>query len=108
MTNIVIPPGVTIIPSGCFSYCLNSKTVTIHSQVTSIGSEAFKKCEKLTEIVMESSTPPTLGTGGDGVFYGTNSCPIYVPDAAVNTYKTAPVWSDYADRITGISNRVVE
>jgi hypothetical protein len=33
----------------------------------------------------------------------TNNCPIYVPDAAVEAYKTATNWSQYSDRIYPIS-----
>lgn len=36
------------------------------------------------------------------VFIDTNNCPIYVPEASVDDYKTAEWWSDYADRIQAI------
>lgn len=36
---------------------------------------------------------------------GTRDCPIYVPDNAVDTYKTATNWSAYADRIKPISSK---
>jgi len=32
----------------------------------------------------------------------TNNCPIYVPSASVNAYKTATNWSTYASRIQAI------
>jgi hypothetical protein len=46
------------------------------------------------------SPPRLLGTG---VFDSTNpSLIIYTPAGSVDAYKTASVWSDYADRIQAI------
>jgi hypothetical protein len=36
------------------------------------------------------------------VFNYTNNCPIYVPSASVETYKSASGWSGYASRIQAI------
>ena len=48
----------------------------------------------MTEIHVSGDAPATLGTKA---FDNTNECPIYVPSAAVEAYKTA--WSAYASRI---------
>jgi hypothetical protein len=39
---------------------------------------------------------------GNNAFYNTNNCPIYVPSASVNAYKSASGWSTYASRIQAI------
>jgi len=39
---------------------------------------------------------------GNNAFYATNNCPIYVPAASVNAYKTATNWKSYASRIQAI------
>jgi len=39
---------------------------------------------------------------GRDVFYDTNNCPIYVPAASVDAYKSASGWSAYASRIQAI------
>lgn len=49
------------------------------------------------------ATPPFPLTSG--AFKTYNDCPIYVPDDAVDTFKTATNWSAYADRIKPISEK---
>ena len=100
LTSITIPSGVTSIDRQAFSYCSSLTSVTIPSGVTNIGLSAFYKCSGLTSITINATTPPTLG--GSGVFDNTNNCPIYVPSASVDAYKTATNWRNYASRIQAI------
>ena len=95
-------PNVTSFGESAFSDRKSMTTATIPSRITSIGVTCFRGCTKLTWITLEGTTPPTLG---ENAFTNTNNCPIYVPDAVVDTYKAAPGWSTYADRITGVSNK---
>ena len=91
-----------------FHGCSGLTDATIASSCTYIGDEAFFDCTGLEKVVMEGSTPPALG--GDFVFYRIDSnapsgvsqldIDIEVPCDAVNTYKAAPRWSAYADKIT--------
>lgn len=90
---------VETIGQQAFSYCSSLTAVTIPNTVTSIGKAAFYGCTSLLKITLESSTPPTIySRDGDGSFYNTNNCHIFVPCDAVDTYKTA--WPEYADRIS--------
>ena len=59
-------------------------------------------CSKLIFISVLSTTPFTLSYGA---LTNGNSCPIYVPDDAVDTYKMATNWSAYASRIKPISEK---
>lgn len=77
------------------------KEVVVGNDITSIGGYAFYNCTSLTSVTVNATTPPTLGDSY--VFNSTNNCPIYVPSASVNTYKTATNWSTYASRIQAIS-----
>jgi hypothetical protein len=55
--------------------------------VTSIGNHAFYKCDGLTSITFERSTPPDFG---NDVFGNDNtSIPVYVPANSGETYKDA-------------------
>ena len=62
---------------------------------------------RITALVLEAATPPTLANGveinldneGPEWVYGR----IYVPDTAVNTYKAASGWSTYAEYIEPVS-----
>lgn len=121
LTSIAIPNTITSIGMSAFMECRNLSTVTfdvnsqltninnyafyncsgltsitIPSSVTSIGSSAFANCSGLNYIVVESITPPSLGTSA---FASTNKCPIYVPRESVRSYKSS--WTSYSLRIQG-------
>ncbi len=69
----------------------------------SIGNSAFSSCKKLTYIKCLPAIPPSLG---ENAFSYGSSCPIYVPDDSVDTYKSATNWSAYASRIKALSTFV--
>ena len=96
LTNIDIPDSVTSISGSAFTNCSGMTDVTIGSGVTSIGDLAFQTHTNMNSITITAPTPPTLGTAP---FLNTGNCPIYVPSASVNAYKTETNWSSYASRI---------
>lgn len=61
------------------------------SLVTIDNNGAFLGCTSLTTVVMKSSVPPSIGVD---VF--TSTTKIIVPYEALETYKSAAGWSDYA------------
>ena len=75
-------------------------TVDLGSGVTSIGSDCFRSCTGLTSLTVRATAVPSLKTTLSG--YGSFTPTIYVPAAAVEDYKAAAVWSNYAERITAI------
>lgn len=99
MTSLVMPNSITNIERYAFSNCRSLTSVTLPSSITTIGDSAFYHCNSLASVTVNATTPPTLGTS---TFSSTNNCPIYVPAASVNAYKTAENWSNYASRITAI------
>lgn len=50
IASVVIGEGITVIPKGCFSGCVNLHTVKLPSTITRISSEAFMNCYNLTNI----------------------------------------------------------
>ena len=100
LKNVTIPDGVTSINMWTFDSCTSLTSITIPESVTSIQNYAFRDCSALTAITVLAATPPTLGTNA---FSNTNNCPIYVPAASLNAYKTASNWIEYADRIFAIT-----
>ena len=73
------------------------ENVLITGTVTSIGDGAFSGCSNMLQVVVYTETPPTLSSNSHA--FDGSTCKIYVPLAAVNTYKTATGWSKYASRI---------
>ena len=95
--KITIPNNITSIGETSFSNCWALKKIILPSSITSIGNSAFQYSMSLSEIHVQATNPPTLGTNA---FVGlpTNYI-IYVPVGTGDTYKAASGWSTYADHI---------
>ena len=74
------------------------KSVVLPSTITSIGNYQLGSHKLLEYVVCKAITPPSLGTSA----ISGNNCPIYVPDASVEAYKTATNWNAHASRIQSI------
>ena len=76
-----------------------AKEVIVGTDIVGVGSSAFNVA--LTSATCLSTTPPSIGDAR--VFANSwQDYPIYVPSSAVNTYKTASIWTSLASRIQAI------
>ena len=66
ITKVTVGKNVTKIPDGCFSGCVNLKSVTLPDRVKEIGAKSFYKCKKLTTVKIGKN----LTTIGDQAFAG--------------------------------------
>lgn len=94
--EINIPSTVTKVGMYAMRNCSSLEKVELGDSITNIGHRAFEGCSSLKHFLIKTITPPTLDTM---VFNKDSGCPIYVPDASVEAYKTATNWVTYADRI---------
>jgi uncharacterized repeat protein (TIGR02543 family) len=102
LTSITFPASVRSIGEMAFDKCSSLISITIPHGVTSIGEGAFYGCISLRAAVLDSETPPSLGS------YAFNDCPslnvIGVPAGTAETYKSANGWKAYADKIRPIDS----
>lgn len=99
LTGVTIPNSVTLLGASNFNNCTSLTAVTIPSSVTTIERQCFQGCSNLVNLTVEATTPPTLGTS---VFQAVPLANIYVPSEAVETYKAAKYWKNYASIIQAI------
>ena len=102
ITSVVIENGVSSISSSAFKSCSSLTNITIPRGVTHIGSLAFFNCTGLTAVIMEGTTPPTLGNSANVFQNCTSLKTIFVPAGRVDAYKHA--WNTYADKIQEMPN----
>ena len=101
LQSIELPSTITTIGKEAFYGCALLDDVVIPAEVTTIGNEAFRKCASLRSLTFLSETPATLGTN---VFAEMpEDYILYVPEAAVETYKAA--WTQYASHIQAVSTK---
>ena len=100
LTSVTIPASVTSIGECAFGGS-GLTCVTIPASVTSIGESAFFFCGQLTSVLVNATTPPTLGDYAFDCNYDDNNNAkdrkIYVPTASVESYKSD--WSAYRNDI---------
>ena len=65
LIEIIIPAGVTTIPSHTFEYCSNLKSVILHDGIKEIKDMAFRNCPNL-EMINFSNTLESIGNSSFG------------------------------------------
>jgi hypothetical protein len=104
LASVELPAGLTSIGQDAFANCPSLASVELPAGLTSIGFNAFSNCTSFTSLICRSPSPPSLDSSflwGNPLGIPENLL-IHVPAASVEAYKTAPGWSDYADRISAI------
>lgn len=75
LTSVVLPDGLTVIPSKFCMDCISLSSVSMPSTVVSIGFRAFYGCENLSNIVLADS----LKIIGEDAFSGDGLVAITIP-----------------------------
>jgi hypothetical protein len=84
-----------------FSSMSSLQHMTVPADVQYLGQYAISG-SNIEWVEFKGTTPPGITT----TTFGNSDYPIYVPDSAVDTYKAASVWSNLADRILPVSERI--
>ncbi len=94
-------PAVTAIGENTFAMCTGLIRVEFPS-ISTIGQRSFSGCSALTTVIL-GNTSQVVTLNNRNAFDNATNAIIYVPDALVDSYKSATNWSTYASRIKGIS-----
>lgn len=103
LRTVTFEEGIQKIERGAFNSCSALQSITLPSTVTILEKEIFRKCSSLMEVIILSKIPPELKD--DMLPYTNANLVIYVPNDAVQAYKTTSYWSNYASKIRPISER---
>ena len=100
LEHLNIPEGVTEVGDAAFYGCTYLKDMTLPSTVQEIGDNGFALCAKLQKIHVKATTPPAIQAK---TFFDVNRrIPVYVPEEAVDAYKSDLYWQEFD--IQGESN----
>ena len=99
-----ISSGVTDL-YGTFENCSSIVTSPAIPNSVSQMSRTFKNCSSLKELTLLTSTPPLMQSALQGC---SSIESIYVPDSAVDAYKTATNWSEFASKFKPLSEKPSE
>lgn len=109
LSSVTVEEGVTTIQGQAFRYCPNMKRVDLPSTLTSIANYAFQiptgsTATQWDTMIVRATTPPTIYSS---TIQHNNSAGvpfrIFVPDASVDTYKSANIWSNFSSNIKALS-----
>lgn len=90
ITTITVPEGVTDISTWAFHADTELTKVYLPSTLKSIDYSAFRDMDKLAEVHIKATTPPTLG---DFLFYPRyDDAVLYVPKGYKQDYANAKEW----------------
>ena len=95
LTELTLPSTIVTIGNNCFTDA-HVEELVMPAGVTSIGNLAINTTYN-KKVTLLGTTPPSMGTY-NFASYRT----YYVPASALETYRTANVWSSYAQYIQPI------
>lgn len=98
-TSITIPSTVKTLEARAFSACQSLTSVTLSEGVTTVDATAFANCPKLTDVYLESTTPPAYAACvKNETVVSTSGVTVHVPASALEAYKASD-WATYATAI---------
>ena len=99
-----IPSGVTNMSQTFYGCSSLVNAPEIPNSVTNIN-WTFYNCTSLKELTLLPTTPPSMQSALQGC---SSLESIYVPDSAVDAYKTATNWSEFSSNIKPLSSKPTE
>lgn len=104
LDELTLNEGLERLDDFAFADCANIERIVIPSTVTEVGFPIFYNCFGLEELVLLPIVPPSVsGVYDDGGHLWDEDIEvrIVVPQQSVESYRTAPMWKNYASMIVG-------
>ena len=103
LTEVVLPDGITELPYLTFFRCFGLTSIQIGTGLKQIDSTAFAWCQKLTDITILCTTPPTIVRtiehDNDFMLFDQTKCTLHVPQGTAHLYRQAEGWKDFGQII---------
>ena len=95
LTDVVLGEGIKSIGSRAFNNCYSLTEITLPASMTSVAANAYAGCDKIANVYCYATVPPT---GSDNSFVSTvyPTAILHVPEEAIDTYKKADIWKNFA------------
>lgn len=100
LQEVVIGSGFTKTSERMFNNCTSLQSITLPASITQINAWTFSGCTNLTTVILERTESIVINNYNE---IGAPNAIFYVPDALLDTYKTANRWSNIANRIKPMS-----
>lgn len=93
--HYAIPDGVTTLADSAMAGCEQLTAITLPASIVTIGECAFFQCHRLTSITCLTVVPPPISFS-EMIEVNRVMCTVHVPKAAVDSYRAAEVWNEFA------------
>lgn len=102
LEKVIIPDDSNLETIGDYAFGYNYvlSNINLPKTLKTIGESSFSYCRGLSKVTLKATTPPTIQANTFGSVPTT--CVFEVPAESVETYKSAPNWSAFANQIVAI------
>ena len=97
LKQLTLSDAIERIEDYAFQNCDSLPVLDLPSGLATVGFRSFAHCSALEAINCSAATPPTI----DETSFSDTSCPFYVPCGYIASYRSAPVWSGFGNRLAG-------
>lgn len=97
LKKLTLSDAIERIDDYAFQNCDSLRMLNLPEKLETVGFRSFAHCSGLEAINCSAATPPTI----DETSFSDTNCPFYVPCSYISSYRNAPVWSSFGNRLAG-------